>query len=147
VFDALTYDSVFGFTTSNAFILNDVTSGSAHATDPLLSFAGLNAYIWIRKGDDPVPGSEWFVGRAIDWTFPLVGGDCCATNTIQWSVSDLGPGEEPLWGRQYEETGPGSFTISGDEGLQTHTFIPEPSALLLASLASSLLLRRRRVRN
>jgi hypothetical protein len=145
VFDALTYDSIAGFTTSTVFILNGVTSSSDKRTDSG-SFANHIAYIWIRKGDDPVPGSEWFVGRAIDWTFPSQGGDCCANNTLEWSVSDLGPNEVPEWGRQYNLTGPGEFTVSGTDGLQTHTFIPEPSVSLFTLLASSLLLRRRRSR-
>jgi hypothetical protein len=148
VFDALTYGIVegFGFTTSTTFILNNVTSGSPHATDPLFSFAGLDAYIWIRKGDDPVPGSEWFLARATNWAFPLVGGDCCATNTIQWSVSDLGPGEVPEWGRQNDVPGPGTRGQNDEiNGLQTHTFpIPEPSSALLAIFSGfGLLLRRR----
>ncbi|MCU0777669.1 MAG: PEP-CTERM sorting domain-containing protein [Akkermansiaceae bacterium] len=146
VFDALTYDSLAGFTTSTVFILNGVTSSSDKPNVSSGSFANLKAYIWIRKGDEPVPGSEWFVGRAIDWTFPSQGGDCCATNTLEWSVSDLGPNEVPEWGRQYTLTGPGEFTVTGTDGLQTHTFIPEPSASLLTLLASSLLLRRRRNR-
>lgn len=146
VFDALTFDPVKGFSTSTLFIGNGVTSGSPHATDTSFSFAGLDAYMWIREGNNPVPGSEWFLGRAIGWEFPLVGGDCCSTSAIQWSVSDLGPGEEPAWGRQYEETGPGRFTVSGTVGLQTHTFIPEPSSSLLLILGTAgLVLIRRRI--
>jgi hypothetical protein len=150
VFDALTFHPVNGFSTSTLFIGNGVTSGSPHATDPSFSFAGLDAYMWIRKGSDPVPGSEWFVGRAIDWEFPLVGGDCCATNIIQWSVSDLGPGELPEWGRHYDESGPGHSTfkdpLTDEDGMQTHTFIiPEPtSALLLLVGCSGFILRRQR---
>jgi hypothetical protein len=147
VFDALTYDSGFGFSTSAPKILNGVTSDSQKPNVSNESFAGLDAYIWIRKGINPEPGSEWFVGRAIDWTFPLEGGDCCDTNTIQWAISDLGPGEVPEWGRQYDVPGAGTRSQNEDiEGLQTHTFpIPEPSSALLTSIAGfGLLLRRRR---
>lgn len=147
VFDALTYDNTFGFTSSTVFIQNGVTSSSTKPNVSTESFAGLKAYIWIRKGGEPVAGSEWFVGRAIDWTFPSQGGDCCATNTITWSIDDLGPGEVPAWGRQNNLPGPGESTFTGTlNGLQTHTFpIPEPSSVLLTFIAGfGLMLRRRR---
>ena len=147
VFDALTYNTTFKFTTSTVNILNDVKSSSVKPNVSSESFAGLNAYIWVRKGNTPDPGSEWFVGRAIDWTFPLQGGDCCDTTTLQWSVSDLGPGEVPEWGRQNAVTGPGESTFTGSlNGVQTHTFpVPEPSSALLTLIAGlGLVLRRRR---
>lgn len=149
VFDALTYDSSgFKFTTSTVFILDDVKSSSLKPNVSNESFAGLKAYIWVRKGDTPDPGSEWFVGRAVDWTFPLVGGDCCSNDKIEWSVSDLGPTEVPEWGRQNNnQPGPGESTFTGPlDGVQTHTFpIPEPSSALLTFIAGfGLLLRRRR---
>jgi hypothetical protein len=147
VFDALTYDSGFGFSTSTTFIGNGVTSDSLKPNVSNENFAGLDAYIWIRKGDNPEPGSEWFVGRSIGWEFPAEGGDCCATNTIQWAISELGPGEVPLWGRQNKVPGTGERVQDEDiDGLQTHTFpIPEPSSALLTFIAGcGLLLRRRR---
>jgi hypothetical protein len=147
VFDALTYDPVFGFTTSSVFILSDVKSNSTKPGVSTESFAGLNAYIWVRKGDQPVAGSEWFVGRAIDWTFPTAADPCCPPSTTkEWSVSDLGPGETPEWGRQNDLPGRGESTFTGPlNGLQTHTFIPEPSSsLLLIFGAAGLVLARRR---
>jgi hypothetical protein len=147
VFDSLVYDTNFGFTTSSVFILSDVKSNSTRPGVSTQSFAGLNAFIWVRKGDQPVAGSEWFVGRAIDWTFPTTADPCCPPSTTkEWSVSDLGPGEMPEWGRQNNVTGPGVSIFTGTlNGLQTHTFIPEPSSslLLIFGTAGLVLVRRR----
>jgi hypothetical protein len=148
VFDSLVYDTNFGFTTSSVFILSDVKSNSTRPGVSTESFAGLNAYIWVRKGDQPEAGSEWFVGRAIDWTFPTEADPCCPPSTTrEWSVSDLGPGETPEWGRQNDVPGLGFSTFTGSlNGLQTHTFIPEPSTALLTALAAGFgLMKRRRI--
>jgi len=148
VFDQMTYNQDFGFSTSTVYINNDVTSSNPNAST--MSFAGLNAFIWIRKGDTPVPGSEWLLTRAgtnpNSWTFPTVGGSCCDTNVIEWSVSDLGTNDVPEWGRQNDVVGPGVFSPpGGGSGLQTHTFVPEPgSALLLACSVMAVGLRRLR---
>ena len=50
-------------------MLDDGTSNSPfmHGAP---SFEGLDAYIWIRKGDQPVEGSEWLLTRAIQLDFP-----------------------------------------------------------------------------
>lgn len=148
VFDKQTYDQTYGFSTSTVYIKNDVTSSNPSAST--MSFAGLDAYIWIRKGDTPVPGSEWLLTRAgtdpNSWTFPAIGGSCCDTNVIEWSISDLGTDDVPEWGRQNDVVGLGIFTPpGGGTGLQTHTFVPEPGSALLAATAAILIgLRRRR---
>jgi hypothetical protein len=162
VFDSLIFDSVFGFSTSSTTILNNVTSESQFASDPTFSFSKLEAYIWVRGHDDPegnrdIPaeGSQWLLVRAGSWTFPEFGGDCCATEFIKWSTIDLTPasdqipGDVPKWGLQNNVSGgEGVFNFTVDpefDGLQTHTFIPEPSSALLTLLAGfGLLLRRRR---
>ncbi len=148
VFDRLIWDPTFIFSTSSPTILNNVTSGSDFASDSTFSFAGLDAYMWVRFGNEPVPGSEWFLARAGEWKFPLVAGDCCETEFIDWSFSDLTSGDIPKWGVQNNVPGPGVSNFEapdGFDGIQTHTFIPEPSSALLTFIAGfGLLLRRRR---
>ncbi|MCX6865825.1 MAG: PEP-CTERM sorting domain-containing protein, partial [Verrucomicrobia bacterium] len=64
---------------------------------------------------------------------------------LEWSVSDLRPQDVPLHGKQGDTAGPGVFTDSRSHLLQTYTFVPEPSAALLATLAGlTFVLRRRR---
>ena len=121
---------------------NDVTSSNPTAST--LSFAGLDAYIWIRNDDNPVPGTEWLLTRADNWTFPVVGGDCCNTEVIEWAVSDLDSGNVPVWGRQNDVIGSGEFSSTSTTGLQTFTFVPEPSSALLAAVAGGFLVLRRR---
>ena len=142
VFDSATYDPLFGFSTATAYIQNGVTSNNPNASPE--SFAGLDAYIWVRKGDTPVEGSEWLVTRANDWTFPLTGGSCCDTELLEWSSSDLTPSNTPLWGRQNEIEGPGVYTSTGTEGLQTYTFVPEPTSAMLVAMAGTVFALRRR---
>lgn len=148
VFDRLIYNDTFKFSTSSTTILNNVTSESQFASDQL-TFSSLDAYIWVRKGDEPVPGSEWFLGRVQNWTFPEFGGDCCETDWIQWTTSELTTSDIPNWGRHNNVSGlKGEFTFTpneGFDGVQTHTFIPEPSSSLLLMLgAAGLVLTRRR---
>lgn len=141
VFDQASYNKDIEYFTSTVYVQDGVTSSSPAAST--MSFAGLSAYIWIRNDDDPVAGTEWLLTRADNWTFPLVGGDCCNTDVIEWSVSDLDSGDVPLWGGQNGVTGSGVFTTASP-GLQTFTFVPEPSSALLAFLAGGLVLFRRR---
>jgi hypothetical protein len=65
---------------------------------------------------------------------------------VEWSVSDLSSADVvPLWGRQTDQQGFGEYdTISGS-GLQTFTFIPEPSSSLMAMIGVlGMVMRRRR---
>ena len=144
VFDTASYEQDNGHFTSTVYIQNDVTSSNPTAST--ISFAGLEAYIWIRNDDDPVPGTEWFLARADDWTFPTTGGDCCNTEVVEWSVTDLATTDVPLWGRQGGIEGPGEYsTPPGTTGLQTFTFVPEPSTAIMTAIAGlGLVLRRRR---
>ncbi|MDP3849169.1 MAG: PEP-CTERM sorting domain-containing protein [Luteolibacter sp.] len=143
VFDQAAYNSDTGNFTSTVFIGEGVTS--SYLAPGSLSFSGLEAYIWIRKGEEPIEGSEWLLVRSEDWTFPVEGGDCCDTNVISWSVSQLDANDDPEWGRQGGVMGPGTYTQIGSSGLQTFTFVPEPSSALMAALAGfGTVLRRRR---
>jgi hypothetical protein len=144
VFDRAVYNADLGYFTSEVYIQNDVTSSNPSAST--LSFAGLSAFLWIRKGEDPVEGSEWLLARADDWTFPLIGGDCCNTEVVEWSVSDLSGGAVlPVWGRQTDQEGFGEYTTISGTGLQTFTFIPEPSSSMMGMIAVfGMVMRRRR---
>ncbi len=144
VFDRAAHQESIGYFTSTVYVNNDVTTSNPTAST--MSFAGLDAYIWIRNQDDPVEGAEWLLTRASNWTFPTVGGDCCNTQVVEWAVSDLDPGNVPVWGRQNGEFGSGEFSSAGSAGLQTFTFVPEPSSALLAAIAGGfMVLRRRRI--
>jgi hypothetical protein len=158
---------VFDFTTYNADINNRNFEGSVYINnDPnnpaadvatssnptasQMNFSGLDAYVWVRKGNDPIAGSEWLLARA-DWVFPSKGAACCGLGLIEWSASDIGAAV-PLWGRQYGVRGPGegefdsgTYDYATSPLLQTFTFIPEPSAFLLSAVAAiGMVLRRRR---
>lgn len=142
VFDHASYNEPFGYFTGAAVLLPDVKSGAQDAS--AVSFAGLEAYLWVRNSDTPGESTEWLLTRAESWIFPATGGECCNTNILQWSVSDLTATDVPLWGGQNGIDGPGSFVPSGTPTLQTHIVIPEPTSVLLAALGWLVVLRRRR---
>lgn len=143
VFDQAEYDSVFGFSTSTAYIQNGVTSSEPGASS--MTFAGLDAYIWVRNADTPIEGTEWLLTRALDWKFPATGGSCCDQTVLQWSVSDLNSSTTPKIGGHNGVSGPGVFTPPGSSvGLQTHTFVPEPSSVFLAAVTGLVIVLRRR---
>jgi hypothetical protein len=152
VFDQASYNPGIGYfanwstETDTLRMLDDGTSNSPFETAGAPSFEGLTAYIWIRKGDQPVEGSEWLLTRASTWVFPNATPGCCDNELdVQWSVSDLDThGETPLWGGYGTVEGPGVFTPSGPHDLQTYTFVPEPSSSLLAAAAGILTVLRRR---
>lgn len=159
VFDYTSYDTNDDRFTSTVFVEHHTDIGGdygAFSSNPgasAMNFSGLDAYIWIRKGNTPVEGTEWLLVRAGNWTFPTVGGGCCSNGLLEWSTaSDLGT-TVPLWGRQHATEGPGVGIF--DEGsygplsptLQTFTFVPEPSACLMGMLAAmGMVFRRRRPR-
>lgn len=146
VFDSTTYDTDFSYFAGDVYVEAGVTSSNPTASQ--LSFSGLDAYIWVRKGDIPIEGAEWLLTRATDWTFPVDGPECCDLTLQEWSTaSDLTSLDDPLWGRQHDVLGPGVYTTNSSSGasLQTFTFIPEPSAALMGVLAAmGMVLRRRR---
>jgi hypothetical protein len=146
VFDSTTYDTDFSYFAGDVYVQAGVTSSNPTAST--LSFSGLDAYIWVRKGDVPIEGAEWLLTRSTDWAFPVDGPECCDLTLQEWSTaSDLTILDDPLWGRQHNVLGPGEYTTnsSGSASLQTFTFIPEPSSFLLSAVAAmGALLRRRR---
>jgi hypothetical protein len=110
------------------------------------NFAGKQAYIWIRNGVDPVPGTEWFLATlAGSWEFPTPSGECCDNGlTLNWEVQDLGS-TTPIFGAQGASIGGGYATSPTSQNtIQTYTFIPEPSSALLIAASMIVLLRRRR---
>ena len=148
VFDRASYSEANGYFTGSTEMTDSGTSSSPWLPPGALSFAGLDAYIWIRKGDLAVPGSQWLVTRASTWVFSTPTPGCCDNSLpTEWSVSDL-TSEVPKWGQQGTVEGPGFHTFSGSSTLQSFTFVPEPSSALLTALAAtSFLLRRSRTRS
>jgi hypothetical protein len=153
VFDRASYngieepfdDGISGYFTGTARMLDDGRSSSPFMTPSAPSFEGLSGYLWVRKGDDPIAGSEWMLTRADSWVFPAAIPGCCDNDTpFDWSTSDLDESDVPLWGRQGKISGPGEFSNTGIHTLQTYTFVPEPSSVLMIILASGLFMIRRR---
>lgn len=156
VFDVADYETDLesggagGVFTSTVNIID--VSGKVSSSYPgasTIDFSGLDAYLWISKGTDPIAGTEWLLVRAAsDWTFPTILGGCCDLTDWQWSSSQLlAEGSTPLWGRQHSVLGDGEYTLnsSGSSTLQTFTFIPEPSVALMGVVAAmGMVLRRRR---
>ncbi len=153
IFDAAAYngledpdDGIYGYFTGVAQMLDDGTSASPFAS-PLFGFSGLEAYIWVRNSDDPVPGSEWFLFRASDWLYPEADPGCCDNDLpIEWSLGDLENDDSiPVWGGRGSNKGGGVYTENGRHAMQTYTFVPEPSSVFLIGIAGiSAALRRRR---
>lgn len=124
-----------------------------HSSNPAytnlgLDFQDLDAYLWIRNGSTPEPGTEWLLARAEEWRFPTYD-NCCddpsLIPSIQWSVSDLSNTHvTPVWGNQDGHTGAGVVTDTALHTLQT-ALVPEPSAAWLVALGGlAAVLRRRR---
>lgn len=143
VFDRVTgpaangYNAAAGYFTGATAMTDDGLSTSMWLDADIPSFEGLDAYLWIRKGDSPVPGSEWLLVRASDWVFPTAIPGCCDNGLpIEWSVSDLNSSNVPQWGRQGDTQGPGVYTVTDTYTLQTYTFpvIPETSSALLVAV-------------
>lgn len=144
VFDRATYNEEYGYFASSVQMTPDGGSNSQWLTPGSGSFEGLEAYLFVRNGDLPVPFTEWLLTRASTWIFPNADPSCCPTDLpTQWSVSDI-EDETPVWGAQDGIVGGG---ISGNpvpDGLQTHTFVPEPAAFMLLALGGLVSVIRRR---
>jgi hypothetical protein len=156
-FDRAGYNAVDGVFTSTVDMLPNGTSDSPFLTSGATSFVGLDAYIWVRNSNDPVPpdplvpgssGSQWFLARADSWVFPNYDPNCCGGLPIKWSLSDLNIDPmnpvTPVWGSQNGAVGDGERENTNVFDLQTHTFVPEPSSVMLAFFGAGLLFIRRR---
>lgn len=159
VFDTAAYDSANGVFTSSGRMTDE--GFSVDFPNPTFNFQGLSAYLWIHN-DNPMTvfgGGEWLLARDENWTFPTTPLDpalqpgCCDNELpLQWSVTDLGSTDMPLYGYQNGSNpsqggvrGPGDYTYVGDFTLQTETLLPEPSSsVLVLGLAVLALLDRRR---
>lgn len=144
VFDRATFSESLGYFASSVQMTADGGSNSAWLTPGFGSFEGLSAYLFIRNGDLPVPLAEWLLARSSTWVFPTVDPECCPSGLpIQWSVSDL-ESDTPVFGGQSGNQGGGSVSSPGNSSLQTHTFVPEPTAALLVALGGLAAIARRR---
>lgn len=160
VFDQAEFDPETGYFSSSALLNPDGSSSSPAADhDAGLSFSNQDAYIWIHNSENPVPGSEWFLARSATasaatasasataaWHIPAATGGCCDDRQpLTWSVTDLDGGDVPTYGKQGNATGAGEFAVTGVYDVQTFTFVPEPSAVLLLAIGgAAVVLRRRR---
>ncbi len=150
VFDQAAFDPLSGYFTSSARLQADGTSTGTFATNDLgVDFSSQAAYIWIYDSKAATPGSEWFLGRSSTgdgWRLPdKPADDCCDTEVLEWSVTDLTTGDTPVFGRQGVPMGAGEHTVT-DPGftLQTFTIVPEPSSCLLVALGGVVAAFRRR---
>jgi hypothetical protein len=144
VFDRATYNESLGYFASSVQMTPDGGSNSPWLTPGSGSFEGLEAFIFIRNGDLPVPFTEWLLARASTWIFPTADPDCCPSGLpTQWAVSDMDD-ESPVWGAQDGIQGGGIVGNPSPYGLQTHTFVPEPTAFMLFALGGLTVAARRR---
>ena len=155
VYDTADYSSENGYFTGAVDMFDNGTSSESGTT----TFAGLNAYIWIRNSNiGENKNTEWLLVRSSSWVFPTPTSHCCDPDLpIEWSVSDLSQADLPLYGGQggtqgtsddpYSRPGPGLVTtpLSSGTYLQTYTFVPELSSSVLIMVIGVLgLLDRRR---
>ncbi len=148
IFDRAAFDPGSGYFTSTVQMFREVSNpNTVHSDYPgaaNINFSGLEAYLWVRNGTTPVKGTEWLLTRASNWTFPVVGGECCDKSTVEWSVSDLTASNIPKWGSQNGVDGPGVVSNPSSHTLQTFTFVPEPSSALLGVVTGCCMILRRR---
>lgn len=120
------------------FLQSDQTSSSEDANGVDTFLAGQQAYVFIRNGDNPEPGTEWLLYTSEsgeDWEYPAVSGGQPAT-PLSWFA---GEADSAVWGAVNGASGP-----NGEHTDTSTDFVPEPSSTLLVGLGSLLLLRRQR---
>ena len=94
-------------------------------------------------------GPEWFLGRSNNattaWGTPYLTDESCGNSApLEWSIADLESTGTPVYGKQGDILGAGTYTTTGTYTLQTFSVVPEPAAMLLVTARAALLLRRRR---
>ena len=151
VFDEAAFDPLAGYFASTVMLNADGTSSSPVADNDLgLDFSNQDAFIWIHNSETPGTTTEWFLGRSSSvtsaWHIPEKVADCCDNRPpLEWSITDFQPADVPVYGKQKDVEGAGSYTVTGIYTLQTFTFVPEPSSSLLLALGGvAAVLRRRR---
>ncbi len=132
VFDQADFNPGLGYFTGEVVMQPDGTSDSPALTPGAPSFEGKSAYIWIRKGTQAMPMSEWMLVSDASWVYPVADPNCCGNGVpLEWAISDLDGGDTPKWGGQGGVPGPGVVTQPGPYTLQTYTFVPESSLVAL----------------
>jgi hypothetical protein len=82
-----------------------------------------DAYIWIFNDKAMTQTTEWFLGRASNWTFPTTVNDCCPGALVEWDAIDLTPANTPVFGAQSGVKGAGVYSTPMDPAvIQTFTF-------------------------
>ncbi len=142
--DQTAYNPDLGYFTSNVTLPK-----SDDGSDPV--FLDQAAYLWIHNSTVAESGSEWLLTRT-DWEFIDSTVGCCdKTLADQWSTSELGEANPPVWGGQGGVGGGGTYTsTSNSYSLQTYGFetsspIPEVSSSVVGiALMFGLVMKRRR---
>lgn len=141
-FDQEGSNDVVGYFTSTDYGLHDFTGTIPTASS--LSLAGLDACLWTRNDENPDEGSEWLLTRATNWNYPRVSSACREPDPVAWSVSDPVSGNVLEWVMQNDGPDSEEFPGSASTGLQTFSFVPEPSSPFLSAVAGGFLVLRRR---
>lgn len=135
VFDEAGYNVEDGYFAGSADI--DKTTGfsssqAATGTSDEFDFRNKDAFLWVFNDQTPeLWVTQWALVRDSSWVFPVPSQSCCDTSFPQeWSLSDLGPGDTPIFGRTGEEEGGGtSYAENPSYELQTYSLVPEISSV------------------
>jgi len=159
VFDEADYSAVDGYFTGTAEISSSGLSNSPDAvgSSSTFNFLGKDAYLWVFNSQTPeLWTTQWTLVRDATWVFPdssdfpVLPEDCCGSVLPKdWSLSDIGVGDTPVFGRTGSEEGGGtSYAESSSYDLQTYTLVPEissvPAMMAVVLLAGCHRQRRRR---
>jgi len=121
---------------------NGNTVSTQPAADTATSFFSRDAWLWVYNTQDiSTEGSEWFLGRASDWTFPdSTASGCCPEGFFQWALNDFTV-ETPIWGSQALLEGGGTASLKDSFTVQTYVVVPEPGTwVMMSALTLSIVL-------
>jgi hypothetical protein len=135
VFDEALYFPEYGWFVGSADI--DKTTGysssdAATGASDTFDFRNKDAFLWVFNDQTPeLWTTQWTLVRDSSWVFPVPSLSCCDTSIPQeWSLSDLGPGDTPVFGRTGDEEGGGtSYAENPSYDLQTYSLVPEISSV------------------